>query len=365
MLTSLDNTSCGGRLVVKSNKKFKLLVADPSPSLRAVLEQVGEDCSMAVTLCTSCAEARAILAGRVFDLAIVANEFPDGRYFDLLSMMRGHPAMALSPVLLMLASHNDTLTQEALDQGITDVFHKRNMDDMARYLESFGAAASARKKKRRRRPRALVIEDEHALGAYYKALLVQLGFAAEHIPSAEAALSEVERRRYEFILVDLVLGAGCSGIQFLRRLRQPANASSQAVAIAMSAYSDETRRLEALRAGASAFISKPVNERELAAHAEGMAMRPSSEPEEAEQEADSEAEGVLVAGAHPCTRCQPCLLTPRESNICTLVISGYSDKRIAEEMGVSYWTVRTHIAHAFKKCDVVNRVELVRRLQGV
>lgn len=336
--------------------KFRLLVADPSPSPRAILGQLGEDCGMVSVLCESVAEARALLADEVFDLVVTATEFPDGSYLDILTGTRANEEMAPIPVLLMMAVRNEETVQEALDKGITDVFYKRNMDDMARYLESFERAVPVQKKVGVL-GKALVVEDDHTLGAHYKTLLTKHGFAVDHVPSGEAALWEAEHRRYDFILVDLVLGGGCSGIQFLRRLRQPGVASAQAVSIAMSSYSDEARRLEALRAGANAFMTKPLNNRELAAHIEGMAIRP--QPTES-----AKAEGDQSDENNRCTRCQPCQLTPRESNICALVAAGYSDKRIAEEMGVSYWTVRTHIAHAFKKCDVINRVELVRRLQG-
>lgn len=339
----------------KKHKKFRLLGIDPSPSLRTVLGQLGEDGGMAVELCADLAEARTQLAETVFDLVVSAFELPDGDYSDVLTSVRQHPAMTLTPVLLLVAGRSEGLLQAALDKGITEVFFKRDLHNLARYFESFGVAMPAAKGKMSP-PKALVVEDDRALGAYYKILLSQHGFIVDHVPSGEAALWEAERRRYDFILVDLVLSGACSGIQFLRRLRQPGQASARAVAIAMSAYDDEARRLEALRAGANAFMAKPIEERELAAHVEGMAQRP--------------AIAVLGPGkdaaldAPACMRCQPCQLTPRESNICALVAAGYTDKRIAEEMGVSYWTVRTHIAHAFKKCEVGNRVELVRRLQG-
>lgn len=311
---------------------------------------------MAVDLCANLDEVRAHLAAMNYDLVVSSAELPDGAYPDVLSSVRQHAEMALTPVLLLVAGRGEGLVQDALDKGITEVFFKRDLDDLARYLENFGVAAPTAKGKTSP-PKALVIEDDRALGALYKALLSQYGFVVDHVPSGEAALWEAERRRYDFILVDLVLSGTCSGIQFLRRLRQPELASSRAVAIAISAYVDEARRLEALRAGANAFMAKPIEERELAAHVEGMlAQRPIAIAPV------SGKDGGL--DAPDCTRCKPCQLTPRESNICALVAAGYTDKRIAEEMGVSYWTVRTHIAHAFKKCEVGNRVELVRRLQG-
>jgi two-component system cell cycle response regulator len=340
----------------RRTKKIRLLGVDPSPSLRAVLERIGEECDMDVDLCATLSETRERLAAATYDLVVSAAELPDGDHLDVLASVRGESRMALAPVLLLIAGRSENMVREALDKGITEVFFKRDIDDLARYLENFTAAVPT-KKGETAHLRALVVEDDRTLGAYYRELLMQHGFTVDHVPSGEAALWEAEQRRYDFILVDLVLSGSCSGTQFLRRLRQPEMASAEAVAIAMSAYDDEARRIEALRAGANAFIAKPVKEHELSAHIAGMAQRPSWAGNAREKSANS-------GGEPTCTRCQPCQLTPRESNICGLVVAGYSDKRIAEEMGVSYWTVRTHIAHAFKKCQVSNRVELVRRLQG-
>lgn len=337
-------------------KEYKLLGIDPSSSLRAVLGQLGDESGMSVDLCASLAEAREHIAGTAYDLVISAAELPDGTHLDVLSSVRGNSGMMLAPVLLLVAGRGENVVQEALDKGITEVFFKRDIDDLARYIDSFSGSRPV-KKGEPNTLRALVVEDDRSLGVYYKEILTQNGFIVDHVPSGEAALWEAEHRRYDFILVDLVLSGSCTGTQFLRRVREATHASAQAVAIAISAYDDETRRLEALRAGANAFMPKPIDEHELAAHIKGMARRPP--PNELKLNKAGKAAGTAI-----CTRCQPCQLTPRESNICALVAAGYGDKRIAEEMGVSYWTVRTHIAHAFKKCQVSNRVELVRRLKG-
>jgi two-component system cell cycle response regulator len=309
-----------------------------------------------MTLCASLEEMRDGLSGPPFDLVITASELPDGNYLDVLSGVRKRDDMALVPVLLLIAGRNEHIVQQAFDKGMTEVFFKRDLDDLASYLENFSNSSLAGRG-RGTVLRALVVEDDRALGSYYKQFLTRYGFLVDHVPSGEAALWEAERHGYDFILVDLVLQGSCSGIQFLRRLRQPTLASSRAVAIAMSGYADEARRLEALRAGANAFIAKPVDETELAAHIIGMTQRSVGKKSKQDRE-------VSAPPVQQCKRCEPCQLTPRESNICSLVAMGFSDKRIAEDMGVSYWTVRTHIAHAFKKCEVGNRVELVRRLQG-
>ena len=57
-------------------------------------------------------------------------------------------------------------------------------------------------------------------------------------------------------------------------------------------------------------------------------------------------------------------LTEREAQIARLVACGLSDKEIAQNLGISFTTVRTHIKRAFDKLGVDNRVKLASRLHG-
>jgi DNA-binding CsgD family transcriptional regulator len=55
-------------------------------------------------------------------------------------------------------------------------------------------------------------------------------------------------------------------------------------------------------------------------------------------------------------------LTPREGQVCLQLAAGRTDEQIADSLGISYWTVRTHLRKVFIKFDVANRVELTRAL---
>jgi len=55
-------------------------------------------------------------------------------------------------------------------------------------------------------------------------------------------------------------------------------------------------------------------------------------------------------------------LTPREAQVCLLLVAGRTDEQIAAALGISYWTVRTHLRKVFVKFEVGSRVELTRLL---
>lgn len=52
-------------------------------------------------------------------------------------------------------------------------------------------------------------------------------------------------------------------------------------------------------------------------------------------------------------------LSRREAEISLLICKGLTDKEIAEILGASFSTVRTHIKHIFSKLDVTTRSELI------
>jgi DNA-binding CsgD family transcriptional regulator len=58
-------------------------------------------------------------------------------------------------------------------------------------------------------------------------------------------------------------------------------------------------------------------------------------------------------------------LTPRERDVVELTIQGLPDKVIAQRLGISFPTVRTHVTHIFEKLGVSNRVQLATRLAGL
>lgn len=59
------------------------------------------------------------------------------------------------------------------------------------------------------------------------------------------------------------------------------------------------------------------------------------------------------------------LLSPREKDVCNLLIKGLLNKQIAFELGVSEHTVKVHRASARKKLDIRTPVEFVQMMMEV
>jgi DNA-binding CsgD family transcriptional regulator len=58
------------------------------------------------------------------------------------------------------------------------------------------------------------------------------------------------------------------------------------------------------------------------------------------------------------------VLTARELQIVALVADGRPNKQIAAELGISEWTVSTHLRRIYAKLDVDTRAAMVSRCYG-
>jgi len=63
------------------------------------------------------------------------------------------------------------------------------------------------------------------------------------------------------------------------------------------------------------------------------------------------------------TRTEP-PLTHKQQRVCDLIVQGWSNKEIADAVGISVRTVESHRDAIFTKTGVRNAVELTRKMLG-
>jgi len=108
--------------------------------------------------------------------------------------------------------------------------------------------------------RILVVDDEPQIRRSLQVNLENKGYAVETAESGEEALRFFINRRPDVMIVDLLL-PGLGGIDVTRHVR----ASATVPIIVLSAIGDESRKVEALEAGADDYMTKPFGTEELLA----------------------------------------------------------------------------------------------------
>jgi two-component system KDP operon response regulator KdpE len=121
----------------------------------------------------------------------------------------------------------------------------------------------------------LACDDEEKILRALKLVLRPEGYEVLGAGSIEEALNVVAVSHVDAAIVDLVLPDG-NGIELCRRLRE----WSQMPIIVLSAVGEEQDKVQALRAGADDYVTKPFSPEELVARLEAVLRRVSPEPEQ-------------------------------------------------------------------------------------
>ena len=201
----------------------------------------------------------------------------------------------------------------------------------------FPAAASSRA--------AVLVVDDHALLRTGVANIINhepdLIVVAEASNGVEA-VAAFERYRPDVTLLDLRMPV-MEGVEAVRQIRER---DAHAKVIVLTTYDTDEDISRALKAGAKAYILKDIAaDRLIECIHDVLAGKTYLAP----QAAAKLAEGV--------TRVQ---LTPRELGTLRLIADGKSNKEIANELGISERTVKTHLGHLFEKLGVTSRTEAVK-----
>jgi two-component system response regulator PilR (NtrC family) len=113
------------------------------------------------------------------------------------------------------------------------------------------------------RARLLVVDDESSIVDFLSLLFEEEGYAVETASSVAEARQALSRRSFELILCDVMMPDG-NGLDLLKEVK--ANGSDTAVGpavIMMTAYTSTKTAIEAMKSGASDYVSKPFDVEEL------------------------------------------------------------------------------------------------------
>ena len=105
----------------------------------------------------------------------------------------------------------------------------------------------------------LVIDDEPDLRLLYELTLLREGYAVESADTVAQARALLAENRYDVVLTDMRLPDGL-GMEILQELQQSGRTER---CIVVTAYGSAENAVEALRAGAFDYLSKPVELKQL------------------------------------------------------------------------------------------------------
>ncbi len=105
----------------------------------------------------------------------------------------------------------------------------------------------------------LVVDDELSMREFLNFMLTREGYKVSCAENGQAAVSMIEKKRYDLLLTDIRLG-DLSGLDVLRAAKKQ---NPDTVVIMISAYASAETAVEAMNEGAYDYLPKPFDNNEL------------------------------------------------------------------------------------------------------
>jgi FixJ family two-component response regulator len=191
-------------------------------------------------------------------------------------------------------------------------------------------------------PVVFVIDDDTSMREALQSLFRSVGLRVEVFGSAPEFLQSNLPNAASCLVLDIRL-PGVSGLDFQVEL---AEAGIHIPIIFMTGHGDIPMSVQAMKAGAVDFLTKPFRHQEML-HAVNRALAVDRK-RRIEEKTVSDLRVLFES------------LTPREREVLVLVTAGLVNKRIAAELGVSEITVKVHRSHVMRKMRTRSLAELVR-----
>lgn len=204
-------------------------------------------------------------------------------------------------------------------------------------------------------PIRVLLVDDHAMVRRGMRDFLELHDDLEIVGEAAdgaAAIETAAALRPDVVVMDLLM-PGVDGIEATTRIKAD-NPETEIVAI--TSFVEEARIIAALEAGASGFLLKDAEADELAA-----AIRAAAE---GEVHLDPAVAGIVarrmrngVAGGVPTGPESLASLTARERDVLAAVARGLSNRAIADQLGITERTARTHVSNILAKLGLASRTQ--------
>lgn len=191
-------------------------------------------------------------------------------------------------------------------------------------------------------PIVFVIDDDRMIREGLQSLVRSVGLRVETFASAQDFLLAKRPETSACLILDVRM-PGLSGLDLQRKLN---DANIEIPIIFITGHGDIPMSVRAMKEGAQEFLTKPVRGQDLL---------------DAVQKAIASDRGLRKERAELSEiRARFESLTPREKEVLDLVVAGLLNKQIADELGTSELTIKTHRAHVMEKTRAESLANLVR-----
>ncbi len=187
-----------------------------------------------------------------------------------------------------------------------------------------------------------LLDDEPGMVKALSRLLAAEGFTVRGFTSAKTFLESYRADDVSCLVLDVAMPE-LSGLELQERLT---HGGILLPIVFLTGHGDIPMSVQAVKAGAVDFLTKPVNDADLLRAVRAALQR-------AAEQRDVETEMAVL-------RRRYASLTPREREVMAHVVAGQLNKQIAGDLGTGEQTIKVHRARVMEKMAVDSLADLVR-----
>jgi len=187
-----------------------------------------------------------------------------------------------------------------------------------------------------------VVDDDISIRESLELLIRSEGWQPETFPSAQHFLSRPRTPVPSCLVLDISM-PGLNGLELQKRV---ATEHPDVPIIFITGHGDVSKTVQAMKAGAIEFLTKPFNDDVLLS-----AVRQALERSRVTLGQQAETKEL---------RDRYSSLSPREREVMALVVSGLLNKQIGGELGISEITVKAHRGKVMQKMKADSLPDLVK-----
>ena len=191
-------------------------------------------------------------------------------------------------------------------------------------------------------PTVFIIDDDAGVRESIRDLVESVDLRAESFATAREFLASKRRDGPSCLVLDVRL-PDTSGLDLQQKLSR---AGVRIPIIFITGHADIPMTVKAMKSGAVEFLTKPFREQDLLDVIHRALRRDRVVREKHRRLAELQERYSL--------------LSAREREVMSLVVSGLLNKQIAAELGASETTVKTHRGHVMQKMEAKSLPDLVR-----
>jgi FixJ family two-component response regulator len=192
-----------------------------------------------------------------------------------------------------------------------------------------------------------IVDDDPSVRRGLERLIRSVGWQAETFASAQEFLARPGSEPPSCVVLDLQL-PGLSGLDLQRRM---AEAGLYTPIVFLTGHGSIPATVQAMKAGAIEFLTKPVDEQDLL-----RAIQEAIERDRRTRQQHADMRDL---------RDRYESLTAREQEVMRQVVSGLLNKQIAAELRITEDTVKFHRGHIMRKMHAGSLADLVRMSENL